>query len=101
VRKKFLARLHPDGESLVLKMDLATREFLTRAQPDVFYFTEHYRNYPCVLVRMAAIDQPELAEHVSDAWRGLAPKRLVAEHESSGRGDSAPERNRRTKRRSG
>ncbi|MEX2284360.1 MAG: hypothetical protein WEE89_17865 [Gemmatimonadota bacterium] len=44
VRGRFLGRLHEDGESLVLKMDLESRAFLTRASPDVYYFTEHYRN---------------------------------------------------------
>ncbi|QUF04139.1 hypothetical protein KCV87_33185 [Actinosynnema pretiosum subsp. pretiosum] len=32
-----------------------------------------------VLVRLGAIDEPELREVLTDAWRARAPKRLVAE----------------------
>lgn len=49
------------------------------ASNDVVYFTEpHYNNYPAVLVRLAEIDVDELEEILTDAWRCLAPKALVA-----------------------
>ncbi|MGH7506606.1 MAG: MmcQ/YjbR family DNA-binding protein [Longimicrobiales bacterium] len=81
VRKKLLARFHQDGESLVLKTDRDTREFLIRHRPRTFYLTDHYRNYPYVLVRLAAADPGELREHLEQAWRQAAPKRLVAEYD--------------------
>src|SRR5215471_14846148 len=51
VRDKLLARLKEDGETLVLRMDFVARQILTQADPDTFYFTDHYRDYPLVLVR--------------------------------------------------
>ncbi|MGH9041601.1 MAG: hypothetical protein ACRDZ3_15380 [Acidimicrobiia bacterium] len=39
----------------------------------------HYNGFPAVLVRLAAVDDDELAELLTDAWRCQAPKALVAE----------------------
>lgn len=48
-------------------------------------FTEpHYNGFPAVLVRLAAIAADELEDLLGEAWRAVAPKRLVkafdAEH---------------------
>ena len=32
-------------------MEFGEREILVEGEPETFYFTEHYRNYPMVLVR--------------------------------------------------
>lgn len=77
IKGKLLARAHEDGETLVLKMDLETRDFMIQFDPDVFYITDHYRNYPYVLVRLSAIDPNELRGHLLRAWKSCAPKRLV------------------------
>jgi hypothetical protein len=83
VAGKFLARMHQDGESFVLRMDFDTRDFLTRTNPDVFYFTDHYRDYPAVLVRLSTVTRAVLREHFEDAWRGSAPKRVLAQYNKS------------------
>lgn len=85
VRSRVLARFHQDGESLVLKMDRDTRDFVLRHRADVFYLTDHYRNYPYVLVRLAAASPAEVREHLEQAWRQAAPKKLVAEWERNAR----------------
>lgn len=77
VRKKLFARLHPDGESLVLRVDPADRDVLLEDDPDVFHLTDHYLHYPWVLVRVARAKRQELAELLEDAWRLVAPPRLV------------------------
>ena len=82
VRKKLLARFHQDGESLVLVLDFDTRDFLLRHNPHVFYITDHYRNYPTVLVRIAAANADEVMEHFEQAWRRAAPKRLIAQYDT-------------------
>ncbi|WP_164016713.1 MmcQ/YjbR family DNA-binding protein [Pyxidicoccus trucidator] len=82
VRKKFIARLHPDGESLVLKVDPEAREVLTRAEPETFYFTEHYAGYPeYLLVRLSKVRREVLVKLVEEAWRAAASKRHLAERE--------------------
>ena len=56
------------------------RDYLLRTAPRVFYLEEHYRNYPMVLVRLAAVTGPQLRELIEDAWRAAASKRLLTEY---------------------
>jgi hypothetical protein len=74
MRKKLLARLHQDGESLVVRADFDAREALLRAKPKSFYITDHYRAYPYVLVRLAAVSKNDLADVLSEAWHQCAPR---------------------------
>jgi hypothetical protein len=78
VEGKLFARLKEDGETLVLKMDVVSREFLLRAEPELFYLTDHYRDYPWILLRLPRVTVDRLAELLEDAWRLAAPRRLVA-----------------------
>ncbi len=50
VAKKLFVRMHQDGESLVIKIDFEERAMRIRAEPETFYITDHYRNYPWILV---------------------------------------------------
>ncbi|HWM03666.1 MAG TPA: MmcQ/YjbR family DNA-binding protein [Actinophytocola sp.] len=55
------------------------KESLLAADPDKFFTEPHYNGYPAVLVRLARIDEAELTELLTDAWRCRAPKRLIKE----------------------
>jgi hypothetical protein len=77
VRGKFLTRLKEDGETIVLRVDFDSRDAMMRMQPDVFYITDHYRDYPAVLVRLKAVGRAQLRELLGDAWRLVAPRSLV------------------------
>src|SRR5436190_15597177 len=57
---RLLARLHQDGESLMLKVGFEAREHLVRADPRTFFITEHYRNYPSVLARLERLSADDL-----------------------------------------
>jgi hypothetical protein len=87
VRGKFLARLREDGETLALRIGFDEREILLASDPAVFFITDHYRGYPAVLVRLAAIGRGRLREVLEEAWAQAAPKRLVAEWRSRPRGE--------------
>ena len=52
---------------------------LLAADPDKFFTEPHYNGFPAVLVRLPAIDGDELEELIIDAWRCLAPQKLLAE----------------------
>jgi hypothetical protein len=80
---KFLARLREDGESLVIKVEYAVREVLMAADPETFYITDHYSCYPMMLVRLSRVKPDELKGLLEEAWRNLAPKRLVAAREQT------------------
>jgi len=78
VRGKFLARLKEDGETIVLRVDFDSRDAMTRVQPEVYHITDHYRDYPTVLVRLKAVTRAQLRELLADAQRLVAPRSLVA-----------------------
>jgi hypothetical protein len=82
VRGKLLARLHQSGECLVLRADLLDREILLQSDSEVFYVTDHYRDYPWVLVRFSAVDVGALPDLIERAWRLVAPKTLIAKYDS-------------------
>jgi len=94
VRKKFLARLKEDGDSVAIKVDFADRDVLLEAEPKAFYLTDHYRPYPAVLMRLSQVAPAMAMELLEQAWRRAAPKRLALARESlSGkpaRGQPAP-----------
>ena len=75
---KLFARLHQDGESLVVKVEFDEREVLIEADPETFYITDHYLNYPWILVRLANVRQDQLSELLKQAWLLAAPKHLAA-----------------------
>jgi len=78
VGKKFLSRLHQAGDSMVIKVgSIDERDMLLEAEPKVFHITEHYRDYPALLVRIAAVEPEILRAMIERNWRQLAPKRLV------------------------
>jgi Uncharacterized protein conserved in bacteria len=74
---KLLARLKEDGETLVLRMDFVNRDLLLRAEPDLFFLTDHYLNYPAILLRLTRVTPVRLAELLEDAWRLVAPRRRL------------------------
>lgn len=83
VRGKLIARLKEDGESLVVKIDFLRRDILMNAEPETFYITEHYRNYPSVLVRLSSVRVDVLRDLLEQAWRLEAPKRLIQAFDSN------------------
>ena len=50
---------------------------LIAAAPDLYFETDHYRNWPAVLVRMDAIDDATLKARLHAAWEARAPRSLV------------------------
>jgi hypothetical protein len=43
--------------------------------PKAFFFTEHYKNYPAVLIHLQDITTARLAETLQVAWEDLSAKR--------------------------
>jgi hypothetical protein len=74
VKGKLFARQHQDGESLVVGVDFDQREKMMNDAPDKFYITDHYLNYPWVLVRMARVTPDELRDLLTGAWRRVCGK---------------------------
>jgi len=79
VRKKMLVRLKEDGDSLVLPgVPQDEREMLVEARPELFYFTDHYRDYPIVLLRLSQARRGDVEPLLRRQWRALASKKALA-----------------------
>lgn len=78
VKGKLFARLHQDGESLVVGVDFDERAEMMDADPEKFYITEHYLNYPWMLVRLSKVRPDQLRDLLIASWRRAAPRNLLA-----------------------
>ncbi|MEO7360776.1 MAG: MmcQ/YjbR family DNA-binding protein [Gemmatimonadaceae bacterium] len=82
VKGKLIVRLKEDNETIVLKMSFVVRGILLHEQPDVFFLTDHYKNWPMVLVRLGTAKKKQLTELLKSAWRENAPAKLVREYDA-------------------
>jgi hypothetical protein len=58
-----------DPGSLAIRLDFDQRDELIAAEPKTYYLTDHYVNYPVVLVRLARVRQDALRDLLLMAWR--------------------------------
>ena|SRR5579864_7006130 len=78
VRKKMLVRLKEDGDSLVVPgVPHDERAMLIESRPKIFYFTDHYRDYPIVLIRLSKATRGIVEPLLRRRWRDLASKAAV------------------------
>ncbi|MFL6838044.1 MAG: MmcQ/YjbR family DNA-binding protein [Bradyrhizobium sp.] len=83
VRTKLLARLKEDGDSLVMPgVPQDARDMLVESQPKAFYFTDHYRDYPIVLIRLAKARRAIIEPLLRRRWRTLASKAAVRDFDA-------------------
>jgi hypothetical protein len=80
---KLFARLHEDGESVVVRIDKRHRTALLRENPVAFHVTDHYSGFPYLLVRVHKVSVEELRGLLEDAWRLVAPPELVEAYDLS------------------
>ena len=73
---RFFARFRDDDTVLVLQLaTIAEREVLMELDPQAFFFTEHYRDYPAVLIRLAEVPRSLLVDVVTEARVQVGDKR--------------------------
>lgn len=72
--------IHKSAEpgSLAVRLAFEDRNALISADPDVYYLTDHYLDYPTVLVRMSRIDPDALRDLLGMAWRFVNSKQRRA-----------------------
>jgi len=74
---KFFTRLREEDDSLVMIVgSIDERDMLLESDPSVFHITDHYKNYPDVLVRIAKIDEKTLRGMLERRWSTIAPKKI-------------------------
>jgi hypothetical protein len=89
VGRKLILRLWEDGETLVARCAKEKRAAMIRRNPDVFFCTDHYRNYPAVLLNLLAVNKETLRETIKGAWRMQASKKLIAQFDEQNRTKAA------------
>jgi hypothetical protein len=78
VRNKLLARLKEDGDSLVMPgVPQDERDMLVERAPKVFCFTDHYRDYPMVLIRLSKAKRTDVEPLLRRHWQTLASKAAI------------------------
>jgi hypothetical protein len=84
VNGKFFTRLRREDESMVImEVSVDEREMLMEAEPATFHFTAHYKDYPCVLARIATLHHGSFKAFLERRWRKVAPKKLVKEYDAA------------------
>ena len=83
VRGKLMLRMWEDGETLVVRFPKEERATLIEENPDVFSVTDHYRNYPAVLLNLLAVDRKLLERMIEGAWRMQASRKAIVAYDLS------------------
>src|SRR6185295_12172074 len=94
IAKKFFTRLRDEDASIVwIVGSVDERDHLLEIDPKTYFITDHYKDYPSVLVRAERIDAAMLRKMLERRWRMIAPKTLIkkidAEMSSPARGGGA------------
>ena len=80
IAKKFFTRLRAQDNSLVMIVDgMDSRDMMLELDPKTYHITDHYKDYPAVLVRMERVTAEEVRIMLERRWRRIAPKKLVKE----------------------
>jgi hypothetical protein len=102
IAKKFFMRLRAEDNSLVLVVDgIDQRDMMLELDPKTYHITDHYKDYPAVLVRMERITLDELRLMLERRWRAIARKNLLKAMDANGEAASAkvPKKKAKKKRR--
>ena len=82
VRTKNFASVRGPQE-MVLHCPPEQKELLMEMAPEMYWQTDHFKNWPGLLVRLGIIGDEELQLRLEDAWRFRAPKRLADAYAAS------------------
>jgi hypothetical protein len=86
VRGALFARLRDDIGALVVHMNFDDREALIEADPQTYFITDHYLNYPWVLVNLARVHPDAMRDLLRSAWRSAAASKTRTKGRTKGRG---------------
>ena len=76
---KFFSRFNEKEQGLVVHAEEPLRDALLDGKPDVYFTTDHYRNYPAVLVRLTCVPRADLAALYEAGFRARAKQKRIAE----------------------
>lgn len=82
VRAKIFAILGEDGTTATVKATKEEQAALISESPDAFGVAAHVGRYGWVEVTLEQAAAGQVEELVEDAWRSVAPKRVVAQFDA-------------------
>ena len=77
---KFFSRFNEKEQGLVVYAEEDLRDTLLAVEPETYFTTDHYRDYPYVLMRLERAKLAALRELYERAFRAKASQKLVAEY---------------------
>lgn len=78
VNGKFFTRLRREDNSLVLlEVPFDEREMLMEVDPETYFFTPHYKDYPSVLARLDHLHPGSFRSFLERRFRKVAKKSVV------------------------
>lgn len=73
VKGKLFVRLKEDRETIVLKTAYEEREELMTHDPETYFITDHYLNYPYILVSLNRVNVDALTELIRVSYNLAKP----------------------------
>ena len=73
-----------EPNSMVVRMDMTQRDLLLEEDPATYYLTDHYIDYPCVLVRLSRVSPESLRDLIRGAHRFISATTTTSARRSSG-----------------
>ncbi len=70
-----IARLRDDIGALVVRMSIEARDALIAEDPETYFITDHYLNYPYILVRLARVHPDAMQDLLGGAWKLAAAEK--------------------------
>lgn len=72
----------PSENAPVFKVPFEERDMLVEADPDRFFFTDHYKNHKLVLMQPDNVDLQWVRSNLIRVWREMAPKRVLKAYDA-------------------
>jgi hypothetical protein len=64
-----------EPNTLVVRMAFDERDDLVATEPKTYYLTDHYLDYPCVLVRLTRVRHDALRDLLLMGWRFVSAEK--------------------------
>lgn len=78
---KFLLREREPGILALQRPSIDERDMLIEADPDLFFITDHYRDYRYVLIRMDRLTPEHFRAPFETIWREKATKAQISTYD--------------------
>ena len=70
-----IVRLRDDIGALVVRMSIEDRQELIAADSETYFITDHYLEYPYILVNLARVEPDAMRDLLKGAWKSAAAQK--------------------------